>query len=266
MRIIVGVICLVFVVNAWRRRRETEPVKKTAASGVFWGTVTGFTSFMMQGGGPPYRVHVLPQRLPKMTLAGTTTVTFAVINSSKILPYMTLVDYTPRVLATSVALLPLAVVSNLLGVWLLRRVPTEAFYKIIYLLLFVVSLAMLVQGGAQIIGSFQPAHKKSRTSVRGFSFQKTGWKLLVLFDEHLLALLGDHRQHDDDQHEGRDRQQRRADRPGEEHRPVAARDQHGAAELVFEQRAEHEAEEERRPFAAELGQEVADQPRRSTIM
>jgi uncharacterized membrane protein YfcA len=157
VRIIVGVICLVFVINAWRRRRETEPVKKTAASGVFWGTVTGFTSFMMQGGGPPYQVHVLPQRLPKMTLAGTTTVTFAVINSSKILPYMTLVDYTPRVLATSVALLPLAVVSNLLGVWLLKRVPTEAFYKIIYLLLFAVSLAMLIQGGAQIIGSFRQA-------------------------------------------------------------------------------------------------------------
>lgn len=150
VRIIVGFIGLSFVINAWRRRHDFEPVKKSAASGVFWGTVTGFTSFMMQGGGPPYQVHVLPQRLPKMTLAGTTTVTFAVINSAKIVPYMTLVDYTPRVLATSALLLPLAVVANLVGVWLLKIMPTEAFYKIIYLLLFAVSVAMLVQGGMML--------------------------------------------------------------------------------------------------------------------
>lgn len=150
IRIIVGLIGLTFVINAWRTRRDFEPAKKSAASGVFWGTVTGFVSFMMQGGGPPYQVHVLPQRLPKMTLAGTTTVTFAVINSSKIVPYMTLVDYTPRVLATSVALLPLAVIANLTGVWLLKRVPTEAFYKVIYLLLLVISIAMLGQGAVAL--------------------------------------------------------------------------------------------------------------------
>jgi uncharacterized membrane protein YfcA len=151
VRIIVGIIGLTFVVNAWRRRRDFEPVKKSAASGVFWGGVTGFTSFMMQGGGPPYQVYVLPQRLPKMTLAGTTTVTFAVINSSKIVPYMTLIDYTPLILATSAALLPLAVASNLAGVWLLKRVPTEIFYKAIYLLLLVVSVAMLAQGAFELL-------------------------------------------------------------------------------------------------------------------
>lgn len=150
VRIVVGIIGLTFVINAWRTRRDFEPVKKSAAHGVFWGTVTGFTSFMMQGGGPPYQVHVLPQRLPKMTLAGTTTVTFAVINSSKIVPYMTLIDYTPQVLSTSVALLPLAVIANLAGIWLLKRVPVEIFYKVIYLLLLVVSVAMLVQGAVEI--------------------------------------------------------------------------------------------------------------------
>ena len=33
---------------------------------------------MTQGGGPPFQVHVLPQRLPKLTLVGTTTI-FAVV-------------------------------------------------------------------------------------------------------------------------------------------------------------------------------------------
>jgi uncharacterized membrane protein YfcA len=128
-------------------------VKKTAASGVFWGAVSGFTSFMMQGGAPPYHVHVLPQRLPKLTLAGTTTVFFAVVNAAKIGPYMTIIDYTPRILATSVALLPLAAAANFLGIWAVRRVPVEVFYKIIYLLLLTLSLAMLVQGTMQLLRS-----------------------------------------------------------------------------------------------------------------
>lgn len=151
VRIIVGVIGVTFCIDAWRRRRDIAPVRKSAASGVFWGSVAGFTSFMMQGGGPPYHVHVLPQRLPKLTLAGTTTVAFAVINSAKIGPYLTLVDYTPQVLATSAALLPLAVAANFTGIWLVRRVPTEIFYRLIYLLLLAISLAMLAQGGAQLL-------------------------------------------------------------------------------------------------------------------
>lgn len=153
VRIIVGIIGLSFVINAWRRRREIEPVRKTAASGVFWGAVSGFTSFMMQGGAPPYQVHVLPQRLPKLMLAGTTTVFFAVVNAAKIGPYMTIIDYTPRILATSLALLPLAAAANILGIWAVRRVPTEIFYTIIYLLLLTLSLAMLVQGTAQLLRS-----------------------------------------------------------------------------------------------------------------
>jgi uncharacterized membrane protein YfcA len=153
VRIIVGVIGVSFVINAWRRRRDIDPVKKTAASGVVWGAVSGFTSFMMQGGAPPYHVHVLPQRLPKMMLAGTTTVFFAVVNAAKIGPYMTIIDYTPRILATSLALLPLAAAANLFGIWAVRRVPTEMFYKIIYLLLLTLSLAMLIQGTAQLVRS-----------------------------------------------------------------------------------------------------------------
>ena len=44
------------------------------------------------------------------------------------------------------ALLPLAVAANFLGIWLVRKTPTELFYQIAYRLMFLISLALLWQG------------------------------------------------------------------------------------------------------------------------
>jgi uncharacterized membrane protein YfcA len=101
---------------------------------------------MMQGGGPPFQVYVLPQRLPKLTLVGTTTIFFAVINALKIGPYLALGQFTPANFTTSLALLPIAAAANFAGVWLVRKTPTGLFYQIAYVLLFVISAALLWQG------------------------------------------------------------------------------------------------------------------------
>jgi len=108
--------------------------------------VSGFTSFMTQGGGPPYQVHILPQRLPKLRLVGTTTIFFAVVNALKIGPYFALGQFSLENFATSVVLLPLAVLTNFIGIWLVRVTPTELFYRIAYILVLVVSLLLIWQG------------------------------------------------------------------------------------------------------------------------
>jgi uncharacterized membrane protein YfcA len=48
-------------------------------------------------------------------------------------------------------LLPFAIVANFLGLWLARRTPTELFYKIAYLLMFLISLGLIWQGAAEIL-------------------------------------------------------------------------------------------------------------------
>ena len=148
IRVAVGVIGLAFVANVWLRKTSTVPKTMSRASGVFWGGVSGFTSFMTQGGGPPFQVYVLPQRLPKLTLVGTTTMFFAVVNALKIGPYFVLGQFSTQNLATSLALLPLAIAANFAGVWLVRRTPTGLFYQIAYVLLFLISLVLLWQGTA----------------------------------------------------------------------------------------------------------------------
>ena len=52
---------------------------------------------------------MLPQRLDKLTLVGTTVIFFAILNLMKIVPYFALGQFSPRNLATSAVLLPLAV-------------------------------------------------------------------------------------------------------------------------------------------------------------
>jgi uncharacterized membrane protein YfcA len=146
VRLIVGVIGVTFCIHAFLKRAEIAPHAKTAVSGAFWGGVSGFTSFMSQAGGPPFQVHVLPQRLPKLTLVGTTTIFFAIVNFLKIVPYFALGQFSTKNFTTSLLLLPVAIGANFLGIWLVRRTPTGLFYKIAYVLVFLISIALLWRG------------------------------------------------------------------------------------------------------------------------
>ena len=150
----VGTIALTFVLYVWLGaglraylgRPPVKPQKPHAAMGVFWGALSGFTSTLIQVGGPPFQIHMLPQRLEKFTLVGTTVIFFAIVNWMKIIPYFALGQFSTRNLATSALLLPLAVATNFLGVWLVRITPTDRFYRIAYVLMLLIAVALLWQG------------------------------------------------------------------------------------------------------------------------
>jgi uncharacterized membrane protein YfcA len=150
----VGSIALIFVVymwlGTWLRARlgrpPAGPQRPHPAMGIVWGALSGFTSTLVQVGSPPFQIHMLPQRLDKFTLVGTTVIFFAILNLMKIVPYFALGQFSPRNFATSVVLLPLAVCSNFLGIWLVRKTPTEQFYQIAYVLMLLIAVALLWQG------------------------------------------------------------------------------------------------------------------------
>jgi uncharacterized protein len=150
VRLVIGLIGLSFVLNAWFGRPAAEASKPGVAAGVFWGAVAGFTSTLSQAGAPPFQVYVLPQRLPKLMLVGTYTIYFAALNLLKIGPYFALGQFSAENLATSVLLFPLAIGANFLGIWLVRRTPTEWFYRIAYLLVFLISLELIRSGALAI--------------------------------------------------------------------------------------------------------------------
>jgi uncharacterized protein len=150
----VGAIGLFFVLYSWSVKwfrpnlahiGET-PSRPHPVLGVIYGALSGFMSLLIQVGAPPYQIHILPQRLDKLTLVGTTVIFYAFMNMMKIVPYFALGQFSSRNFATSIALLPLAVAANLAGIWLVRRTPTERFYQIAYVLMFLISLMLLWQG------------------------------------------------------------------------------------------------------------------------
>src|SRR4051812_22049615 len=120
VRIAVGLIGIAFVLYTWFGRVPAEPRRPSVASGVFWGGMSGFTSTIAQAGAPPFQVHMLPQKLDKMTFVGTNAIFFALVNWMKVVPYFALGQFSTATLITSAALLPLAIVANFLGIWLVR--------------------------------------------------------------------------------------------------------------------------------------------------
>ena len=152
IRILIGLTALVFVGTTWLRQSQPKATQGGVTAGLFWGTVSGFLSFASQGGGPPFQVFTLPQRLSKMTFVGTTAIFFAALNIIKIVPYAMLAQFTVKNVSTSLVLLPLAVFANLVGIWLIKVVPTVQFFRITYVLLFVLGWVLLWQGAAHLLG------------------------------------------------------------------------------------------------------------------
>ena len=144
----VGIIAVVFAARHLLHLRKTdhEPKRGHPVLGVFWGGVAGFVSMIANAGAPPFQVYVLPQRLPRDVFVGTGVFFFAAVNWIKTPAFFALGLFTRENLATSMVLLPLAAFATWLGVWLVRRVSVERFYKIIYATMAVVGLKLIYDG------------------------------------------------------------------------------------------------------------------------
>lgn len=141
----IGVIGIAFCVNAWRQRHRPPPPRPAdIPRGLFWGAVAGFTSFVSHSGGPPYQVYVLPQQLSKTVFAGTTTITFAVINLVKLLPYWQLGQLRLENLRFTLLLMPIAVAGTFAGVWLVRVIPQRVYFVLVHVALFALSIKLVI--------------------------------------------------------------------------------------------------------------------------
>jgi uncharacterized membrane protein YfcA len=140
VRLAIGVISIVFVFYMLiRDRLGRAPVEKPGVpSGVLWGSLAGFTSFVSHSGAPPFQVYVMPQYLKPPVFAGTATMFFAAVNLLKVPPYFLLGQFNRDNLVVSAGLIPVAILSTFGGVWLTRRVSADRFYAIILALTFLI--------------------------------------------------------------------------------------------------------------------------------
>ncbi len=149
--LVIGIMGISFCLYTWlKNSNNNEPARPSTAKGLFWGTVSGFTSFISHAGGPPFQIYMLPQRLPKMVFAGTTTLVFAAVNLAKIIPYSSLYPYTKSTLEVSAYLIPAAAIGTILGRNLIQRLSEKWFFLAVQIALFLISIRLVA---SVILGS-----------------------------------------------------------------------------------------------------------------
>lgn len=111
--------------------------------GILLGMASGFTSQIAHAGSPPFQMWVLPKRLPRDVLVGTTAVAFATMNWIKVPAYVALGQFTRSNLMETAMLAPLAIVATFAGVALVRRIDAARFYTLIYVLMILLGLKLL---------------------------------------------------------------------------------------------------------------------------
>lgn len=144
MNLAVGLIGILYCVRHWFfTPHNAEPKPARPLPGLFWGALAGITSFVSHAGAPPYQVYILPQKLPKLVFAGTSTILFAVINLSKLPAYLSL-SLFPEMDVTAISALA---VTALAGVWagakLTRILPERTFFVLVQAALFLLSASLV---------------------------------------------------------------------------------------------------------------------------
>jgi len=158
IRLIVGILALWFVwqylmqnVFAADRAAKPAPAQHQPAKGMFWGTFSGFTSFVSHAGGPPYQMYTLPLRQDPKTYTGTSVRYFAVVNAAKLVPYFALGQFDTTNLSTSLVLAPLAPVATLTGAFIVRRMKPDIFYPFMYVMVFLAAVKLIWDGAIHLL-------------------------------------------------------------------------------------------------------------------
>jgi uncharacterized membrane protein YfcA len=154
------VTLIVGLIGLWFALRYIFPSKKITGApaehnrvkGSFWGLVAGFTSFVAHAGGAPYQIYTLPLKQDPKIFAGTNTIYFAIVNAVKLIPYFALGQFDATNLSLSAVLFPLAIISTAAGAWIVARMRAEVFYPYMLGMLLLVSLKLVYDGAAALMG------------------------------------------------------------------------------------------------------------------
>ena len=113
--------------------------------GTIMGGVAGFTSQIAHAGGPPFQIWALSRNFPHLVFIGTSSIFFAIINWLKVPAYAALGQFSVQNMTLTAIFLPLAILSTLAGVKLVKRVSPARFNVIINLLMVIIGAELIRQ-------------------------------------------------------------------------------------------------------------------------
>ncbi|MEN8658574.1 sulfite exporter TauE/SafE family protein [Marivita sp.] len=147
-KLLVSGIGFYYLASALHNRLSKTPAPPRPADvprGLFWGTITGLTSYISHAGGPPYQAYVLPQKLDKMVYLGTTTIFFTIVNLMKVPPFIQAGQITWDSAVQAMWLAPFALAGAWSGARISRALPERIFFILIEVALALVSFKLLYE-------------------------------------------------------------------------------------------------------------------------
>jgi uncharacterized membrane protein YfcA len=90
-------------------------------------------------------MYLLQRRLPTEAFLGTAAIFFTSLDLAKIPAFLALGQLRPAELIVSATIIPLAVVSNWIGIQVTRRLPVERLYRLITGMLLVVGSVLMIR-------------------------------------------------------------------------------------------------------------------------
>ena len=150
MRILIGVLSLVFGVQSLLGLKELTGREHNPVSGSLYGALAGFTSFSIHAGGPPFTMYLMPKGLSPVLFAGTAGIFFAVVNAVKLVPYYALGQFDSNNLLYSLVLVPLAPLGVKIGHYLVRRSTPSFYYAVVSFALVLVGAKLSWDGVAAL--------------------------------------------------------------------------------------------------------------------
>jgi uncharacterized membrane protein YfcA len=140
LRFLIGVVAVSFVLFQLSKSRGWLSLSKRPLGqrhGIFWGMISGFTSFVSHAGGPAAMVYLLPQSLSKRAFQSTTVLAFWWVNLIKVPPYAMIGMFTPETLMANLYMAPVALIGVWSGVWLHNRMSDRLFFGFAYVFLLI---------------------------------------------------------------------------------------------------------------------------------
>ena len=149
----IGTIGVAYCLKTWLQRDQNLPPKPAnIGPGIFWGTITGITSFITHSGAPPFQMYVLPQKLSKLSFAGTTVILFAIINFAKLPPYLALGQFPRYEPLPTAGLVVVSILGVIIGAKLTKIMPEQIFFIVVQVALFAISLRLIWKAIPQLFG------------------------------------------------------------------------------------------------------------------
>jgi uncharacterized protein len=141
---LIGLEALLFGLDRLRQSRVlTDPRPPSLVRGLFWSSISGFTSFISHAGGPPILQYLLPQGMDRVRMVGTTVIYFSAVNFAKLVPFAFLGLLDVSNLTTSALLLPAVPVGYWIGLRLLKDLPRAPFNMAIAIAMLLTGLKLL---------------------------------------------------------------------------------------------------------------------------